>query len=349
MASLTQWIWVWVNSGSWWWTGRPGVLQSMGRQESDRLSDWTDKIREKQSRAVLGQASASPPLTTHNSAFELFCRYWNPFRWEKLLSHKVCCPRACGPQSSWPEGWGCWLRLTSAPPTHEKSVRPLIMPPLNSCHKAHCPPTCGRLVSRALARGGPLAWQSSEASFPAAPKALRLGFYWVYAERLSFRHHGWASLISVWGRGRGHAAETVTSQRAWTWGPSGLAVSRGAMWAWTSPSPLGDPVASSVEWRPHFFPRCGRLDNWSPLFHHLWKSVYLPFTAWLCKASRKDLTMWLGPLASGVATELAWQGCVEETSVWRLWGEDPGVLANSHTPPGKEQLVSCCPSAVAPE
>ena len=30
MASLTQWIWVWVNSGSWWWTGRPGVLQSMG-------------------------------------------------------------------------------------------------------------------------------------------------------------------------------------------------------------------------------------------------------------------------------------------------------------------------------
>ena len=26
MASLTQWTWVWVNSGSWWWTGRPGVL-----------------------------------------------------------------------------------------------------------------------------------------------------------------------------------------------------------------------------------------------------------------------------------------------------------------------------------
>ena len=30
MASLTQWTWVWVNSGSWWWAGRPGVLQSMG-------------------------------------------------------------------------------------------------------------------------------------------------------------------------------------------------------------------------------------------------------------------------------------------------------------------------------
>ena len=32
MASLTQWTWVWVNSESWWWTGRPGMLQSIGSQ-----------------------------------------------------------------------------------------------------------------------------------------------------------------------------------------------------------------------------------------------------------------------------------------------------------------------------
>ena len=32
MASLTRWTWVWVNSGSWWWTRRPGVLQFMGSQ-----------------------------------------------------------------------------------------------------------------------------------------------------------------------------------------------------------------------------------------------------------------------------------------------------------------------------
>ena len=35
MASPTQCTWVWVNSGSWWWTGRPGLLQSMGSKESD--------------------------------------------------------------------------------------------------------------------------------------------------------------------------------------------------------------------------------------------------------------------------------------------------------------------------
>ena len=32
MASPTQWTWVWVDSGSWWWTGRPGVLQFTGSQ-----------------------------------------------------------------------------------------------------------------------------------------------------------------------------------------------------------------------------------------------------------------------------------------------------------------------------
>ena len=32
MASPTQWTWVWLNSVSWWWTGRPGVLQFMGLQ-----------------------------------------------------------------------------------------------------------------------------------------------------------------------------------------------------------------------------------------------------------------------------------------------------------------------------
>ena len=39
MASPTQQTWVWVSSGSWWWTGKPGMLQSMGSQ---RLRDWTE-------------------------------------------------------------------------------------------------------------------------------------------------------------------------------------------------------------------------------------------------------------------------------------------------------------------
>ena len=42
MASPTRWTWVWVNSRSWWWTGRPGVLRFMGSQSRIQLSDWTE-------------------------------------------------------------------------------------------------------------------------------------------------------------------------------------------------------------------------------------------------------------------------------------------------------------------
>ena len=42
MASPTQWTWVWASSGSWWWTGKPGVLQSMESQSWTRLSDWAE-------------------------------------------------------------------------------------------------------------------------------------------------------------------------------------------------------------------------------------------------------------------------------------------------------------------
>ena len=44
MASLPQWTWVWVNSGSWWWTGRPGMLQSIGLQRSNTTEwlNWTE-------------------------------------------------------------------------------------------------------------------------------------------------------------------------------------------------------------------------------------------------------------------------------------------------------------------
>ena len=48
MASLTRWTWVWVNSGNWWCTGKPGVLWFMGSQRvgHDWATDliWTDLI-----------------------------------------------------------------------------------------------------------------------------------------------------------------------------------------------------------------------------------------------------------------------------------------------------------------
>ena len=42
MASLTRWTRIWVNSGSWWWTGRPGVLRFLGLQRVRH--DWATEL-----------------------------------------------------------------------------------------------------------------------------------------------------------------------------------------------------------------------------------------------------------------------------------------------------------------
>ena len=64
MASLTWWTWVWVNSGSWWWTGRSAVLRFMGSQRVGH--DWgTDLIWERcKSKLQWG-------ITSHQSEWPL--------------------------------------------------------------------------------------------------------------------------------------------------------------------------------------------------------------------------------------------------------------------------------------
>ena len=71
MASLTQWTWVWVSSGSWWWTGRPGVLQFMVSQrvghdwatelswtegmDGSHIALWDGNRRSRETRSATGQ------------------------------------------------------------------------------------------------------------------------------------------------------------------------------------------------------------------------------------------------------------------------------------------------------
>ena len=47
MASPTQWTWVWVDSGSWWWTGGLACCSSWGRKESDTTErlNWTEPYK----------------------------------------------------------------------------------------------------------------------------------------------------------------------------------------------------------------------------------------------------------------------------------------------------------------
>ena len=57
MALETQWKWVWVNSGSLWWTGRPGVLKSMDLQRVGH--DWTTKLNSIEAHSQLSFITVS--------------------------------------------------------------------------------------------------------------------------------------------------------------------------------------------------------------------------------------------------------------------------------------------------
>ena len=62
MASLTRWTWVWASSDSWWWTGKPGVLQSMGSQRVRH--DWVAELNWTESLYEWGQSPGRWQKTT---------------------------------------------------------------------------------------------------------------------------------------------------------------------------------------------------------------------------------------------------------------------------------------------
>ena len=67
MASLNLWSWVWVSSGSWWWTGKLGVLQSMGSQTVGQ--DWATELN----------------LTGHTASLHFLAFSFNRKGWETAL------------------------------------------------------------------------------------------------------------------------------------------------------------------------------------------------------------------------------------------------------------------------
>ena len=63
MASPIWWSWVWVSSGSWWWTGKPGMLQSMGLQRVRH--DWVTETcpsKTQSEKAAACHLDASPRM-----------------------------------------------------------------------------------------------------------------------------------------------------------------------------------------------------------------------------------------------------------------------------------------------
>ena len=82
IASLTWWTWVWMNSGSWWWTGRPCVLLFMGSQTVKH--DWATELNWRQMRTIGKWSFNFNPFphdsriswsSSLNKILSLFCRF----------------------------------------------------------------------------------------------------------------------------------------------------------------------------------------------------------------------------------------------------------------------------------
>ena len=104
MASLTQWTWVWVNSGSWWLTGRPGVLRFMGLQRvgHDWTTElnWTADISVQSPRSPVGPSLCLTFSVSGDSGSPYHCRYSGMTTLSNPLGDKI-------PSSSafaWPLG-----------------------------------------------------------------------------------------------------------------------------------------------------------------------------------------------------------------------------------------------------
>ena len=61
-----SWTWIWVDSGSWWWTGRPGILQSMGSQRVRH--DWTIELNWTDSPSDTAQHQVVSLVLNHQCA-----------------------------------------------------------------------------------------------------------------------------------------------------------------------------------------------------------------------------------------------------------------------------------------
>ena len=79
MASPTRWAWVWVNSGSWWWTGRPGMLRFMGSQRVGH--DWGTELTWTEG-SLYGLASVCPG--------QCYTCAWKEYEFCPLLSGVFC-------------------------------------------------------------------------------------------------------------------------------------------------------------------------------------------------------------------------------------------------------------------
>ena len=87
MASETQWTWVWVNSGSWWWTRRPGMLQSVGSQRVGH--DWATELNWTELNWIKTiRKASSPDMLWFYKWSHRSWETWNPGVHQRIIHQK---------------------------------------------------------------------------------------------------------------------------------------------------------------------------------------------------------------------------------------------------------------------
>ena len=137
MASPTQWMWIWINSGSWWRTGRPGGLQSTGSQRdaTERLN-WTDTKWSSQCKNIQNCYIVYEYINVYIHSQSIFKTHTTWYHWP-LAAENGCgngLPRGlwlCNvPRSVGSRQWGCPLKLRASSTGCSK---PLHFLPLAGC------------------------------------------------------------------------------------------------------------------------------------------------------------------------------------------------------------------------
>ena len=94
MVSRTWWTGVWVGSGSWWWTGKPGCCSPWGHIESTGLSNWIQLIKTRECKfiqAIWEKAVYSFVLTWRCGLSSFIWLFSFPFTLKILLLVEVWC------------------------------------------------------------------------------------------------------------------------------------------------------------------------------------------------------------------------------------------------------------------
>ena len=116
MASLTRWTWVWINSGSWRWTGRPGMLQTMGLQRVEY--DWVTELN------WIGWRMFTHCSETLSETFVYLFQFWNicfSSKWslEVRMVRRMPSTRYALARQCWIWNYFCWLKKYMQPESRE--------------------------------------------------------------------------------------------------------------------------------------------------------------------------------------------------------------------------------------